>query len=1053
MPDLEVEGSEFAAKLVPAVALRRWVSVLALGLGLLALGLVALWLQRESLAHRIIAGQLARYDLPATYQLERIGPRTQVLSRVVVGDPARPNFTAERIEVRIAPTLGLPMIGSVRLVRPRLYGALQGGRLTFGTLDRVLFAPGAPRTAGLPDLDLRLEDGRARIDTDYGPVGIKAEGRGNIRRNFAGRIAAIAPALQLGNCRLNGASAYGALRSVEGAPQFSGPVRLGQAACPELTATGLAAQTELRADKSLTSLTGTAAIAGGPLDWSAQRALRLTGALDLSLRPGGQTVKADLALVDVSGALAADRFGLQLTGQSRGGLGRFEGEGLLTGAGVRPGAMLERQLAVAEQAVRGTLGRPLLAQVRAGLRREGADSQLTAAFTLRRSGALTTLLVPRLELVGSSGQAVLVISRGQVASGGPGGMRVTGNLRTGGAGLPQLSGQIERRGGGVIEARLTMPDYATGSARAALPQLLVVRRPDGSTGLAGQVEISGALPGGRVNRLVVPLDGTWSADGRLALWRRCTALQFASLRYASLTLGGQALTLCPGPMGAILTSDTAGIRFAAGVPALALSGQLGGSALRLRSGAVGFAWPGSLVARQIEVGLGPGGATNRLFIAALTGRLGGASGGRFSGAEAGLAAVPLDLREMSGAWRFANGRLSIAEGAFRLEDRLTDDRFRPLLARDARLTLENSRIAALAALREPASDRIVTTAAISHDLASGRGHADLAVENLVFDERLQPDTLTYLALGVIANARGAVRGTGRIDWRPDKVSSAGRFSTDKLDFAAVFGPVKGLSGTVEFSDLLGMVTAPDQTVKIAAINPGIEVSEGVLRFQLEPERVLVVKGAEWPFSGGRLQLLPTRMRLGAADERRFTLRLTAADAAKFVQQIELSNITATGVFDGDLPLVFDEQGGRIEGGMLRSRPNGGNVSYVGALTYKDLGAMANFAFQSLRSLDFRQMQIGMDGELDGEIVTRVRIDGVTQGVGARRNFVTRELGKLPIRFNINVRAPFQRLLHSFRSLYDPTYVRDPRELGLIDATGKPREQQPDIQPPVSRKVP
>lgn len=122
--------------------------------------------------------------------------------------------------------------------------------------------------------------------------------------------------------------------------------------------------------------------------------------------------------------------------------------------------------------------------------------------------------------------------------------------------------------------------------------------------------------------------------------------------------------------------------------------------------------------------------------------------------------------------------------------------------------------------------------------------------------------------------------------------------------------------------------------------------------------------------------------------------------------------------------------------------------------------MANFAFQSLRSLDYRRMQIGMDGELDGEIVTRVRIDGVTQGAGTKRNLLTREIGKLPIRFNINVRAPFQRLIHSFRSLYDPAYLRDPRELGLVDKDGNPTVQsaQPAIppsgvQPSDSRKVP
>ena len=125
-------------------------------------------------------------------------------------------------------------------------------------------------------------------------------------------------------------------------------------------------------------------------------------------------------------------------------------------------------------------------------------------------------------------------------------------------------------------------------------------------------------------------------------------------------------------------------------------------------------------------------------------------------------------------------------------------------------------------LREPASDREVVRTHIVHDLARGQGSADLAVAALVFDKQVQPDTLTRLALGVIANAVGTVRGTGHIDWSPQGLTSSGRFATDGLDFAAVFGPVKGASGTIAFTDLLGLVTAPDQTLRIASVNPGVE---------------------------------------------------------------------------------------------------------------------------------------------------------------------------------------------------------------------------------------
>lgn len=1059
MTGQEVEASEKAAQAAAPPPRRRWRRGLGVVLVLLVVALALAWWQREELAHRIIAGQLEQYELPGTYRLERVGPLTQVLTDVVIGDPARPDFTAERVEVTITPTFGLPTLGAVKLVRPRLHGAYRDGKLTFGSLDKALFAPGtAP--PGLPDFDLELDDARARIETDLGVLGIKAAGHGNLRDGFAGQLAVAGPQLRAGACRLAGASAYGAVTTSDGKPGFKGPLRLAALACPGVKLRDVALVVDATAAADFASARGTGRLAAGPLDLAGQRAGQLGGDLDLTWRSAGLIARYRLAAAALTGPVAAREIAIEGVARSADGLARIEGEGTIAGRGIQPGPTLDRSLAGLERGAAGTLAAPLLARLRGGLRREGANSRLEANYTLRRSGELTSLMIPAAQLTGASGDSVLVLSRGQLALGGKAGLRLSGNIRTGGAGLPRLAGQIARRPGGAIEARLTMPEYRAGDAAVALPQLAILRRADGSIGLSGRAVLSGAFPGGRVSNLALPLDGTWSARRGLALWRQCTPVQFQRLTLANLALDARSLQLCPGRGRAILNHDGRGLRLAAGTPSLALTGRLGDTPIRLTSGAVGLAWPGNLAARQVAVELGEPAAPNRFTIESLGARLGREVAGTFAGAEAKLAAVRLDILDAGGTWRFADGQLTLSEGAFRLEDREVDDLFRPLVARDATLSLIDGRITAKAALREPRSDRIITEAAIVHDLNSGRGHADLPVRDLRFDQQLQPDTLTYLALGVIANAEGTLTGAGRIDWSPQAVTSTGKFSTDKFDFAAEFGPVKGVSGTVEFTDLLGLVTAPDQRLKIASINPGIEVYNGNLSFQLEPDGVLVVNGAQWPFVDGELFLLPTRMKLGSVDERRFTLKVVGADAAQFVQQLEMSNIAAKGVFDGELPLVFDENGGRIENGLLTSRAPGGNVSYIGALTYEDMGAMANFAFQSLRSLDFKRMEIGLGGQLDGEIFTQVRIDGVTQGEGARRNFITRQVGRLPIRFNINIRAPFQRMLNSFRSLYDPSAVRDPRALGLIDEQGRPIQQPrlpkptpPDIQPPDSRKVP
>jgi hypothetical protein len=270
-------------------------------------------------------------------------------------------------------------------------------------------------------------------------------------------------------------------------------------------------------------------------------------------------------------------------------------------------------------------------------------------------------------------------------------------------------------------------------------------------------------------------------------------------------------------------------------------GRLGETPIRLASGPVGFAWPGNLSASQVDVALGPAATASRFRISNLSARIGKDIAGSFDGADVRLAATPLDIVDASGKWRYAANRLTISGADFRVLDRAEPARFAPMAAQGGTLTLFANKIDAKALLRHAASGREVAQVTLHHDLSSARGYADLDVRGLRFEPGFQPDDLSPLAKGTIALAVGTVRGTGRIDWTPGGVTSRGRFSTDNLDFAAAFGPVTGLSGTVEFTDLLNLVTAPDQEVRIAALNPGIEVTEGVVRFQIEPGSRLAIR--------------------------------------------------------------------------------------------------------------------------------------------------------------------------------------------------------------------
>jgi len=1023
-------------------------------------GLGAVWLMRKDIADNVVAGQLEALGLPARYKIVSIGPSEQVVRDLVIGDPDRPDLTIAELRVSTRLGWGLPGIGRITLVRPRLYGTVRNGRPSFGSLDKVLFT-GSNEPFAMPDLDVKIVDGGARIVSDAGPIGISFKGEGPLRGGFAGELAALAPQLALSGCKAGRTSLYGKVTVASEKPRFVGPVRLAGLACPDVAASlgqaGL--QVDLTLDPALDGGEGKLGLSAARARYAGNRLDGLSGTASVVYRKAALNARYDLAargVVTEQARLA----GLAFSGRARSGegLGRFDVEGDLTGKGVALGPGIDAALASAMASAEGTLAAPLLGRVRTALAREARGSTLDANLIVRRGPQETSVVVPRGSLRGGSGATLLALSRVQAlfSDAAP---RITGNFATGGRDMPRLSGRMETQAG-TLALNVEMPEYQAGDSRIAIPALTVRQRSDGALAFAGEARMSGPLLGGMTRNLALPIDGTWSSKGELALWPRCTTIAFDHLQLASFTLERQRLPLCPAPGGAIVRSGPQGLRMAAGAPSLKLAGHLGETPIRIESGAVGFAMPGALTANSVKVTLGPVDAPSRFAISHLDAKIGQDVAGTFEDADVGLFTVPLDMHQAAGNWRFAKGVLTLDAARFTLVDREPVARFQPMIARDATLRLADNVITAKALMREPESDREVVVADIVHDLSTTTGHADLSVPGIRFDDGLQADALSHMALGVVSNLKGEVHGSGRIAWDEAGVTSRGTFASDGLDFAAAFGPVEGVSGSVRFTDLLGMVTAPDQTLRIAKMNPGIEVDDGVMSFEMKPNHLLVVNGAHWPFMQGTLTLEKARMTIGEAETRHYTLKVDGLDAASFVRQLELSNIYATGVFDGELPLVFDENGGRIENGYLASRAPGGNVSYVGELTYKDLSAMGNFAFDALKSVNYQRMEIGLGGSLSGEILTRISFDGLSQGTGASKNFLTKQVAKLPIRFILNIKAPFFSLFGSMRSLYDPAFVADPRTLGLVDKNGNirpgPAGHAPpfvSIQPPVSEKTP
>jgi len=258
-----------------------------------------------------------------------------------------------------------------------------------------------------------------------------------------------------------------------------------------------------------------------------------------------------------------------------------------------------------------------------------------------------------------------------------------------------------------------------------------------------------------------------------------------------------------------------------------------------------------------------------------------------------------------------------------------------------------------------------------------------------------------------------------------------------MDFAAPFGPVEGLTTTVEFTDLLGLTSAPGQVAEIDLVRAGIDVYDGRLVYQLQPNNHVAVESGRWPYAGGELLLQPTVLDFSQESTKYLTFRVVGLDAARFVQLMEFSNISATGTFDGIIPMQFDQSGGRVVGGRLTARPPGGTLSYIGELTDRDLGIYGKMAFDALKELSYDRFDMTLDGDLAGEFLTNIDLDGIARnpstpiqvpGGAIGRMIAARamsQLAAIPFEFNIRIRGPFRALIATARSFEDPSLLIQP----------------------------
>jgi translocation and assembly module TamB len=1044
---------------------KRWVLYGALGvLVLVPLTAAIAWAQRKPIARQLVYDELSKRGVPATFDIKAVGTKRQRIENIVLGDPKNPDLTADWAEIDTGISLSGIEVKAVRASGVRLKGHLIGSTLKLGSVDKLLPAPTGEPFA-LPDMDLTLADARIRLDTEYGALGARLDGRGNPAGQFDGKLALVAPRVERADCRGSGVTAYVDLATQGRIFSVKGPVRAAQIGCGANRAEGVTLAVDAKLPERFDSWSGFGALAAARVFVPGARLVNVATEVDFSgdSESTSGKFKADLGDATFGGGLAGKT---GLNGNYRIGFAGADGpsmeaNGTIASNNLRPDGASLRQMTRFRAAGAGTPAAEIVKSLAQAMDRLGAGSAAKARFNLVHDRGDGQIRLNSIDATSVSG------ARLSFAGADPvrylwrkGGLIVAGQARLTGGGFPASDVQLAGRDGRWSGLARIAPLIA-GETRIALTPVKF-QFGSGKTEVYSQATIDGRMGTTRFVGLQLPVS---LRPGASAL-SGCQPLTFEKLDVVGFSLGRTRLDTCIVGQEARFAAPRIAGRYgnasfnlaansarynlttqAAWMDAIRVNGRLGTSPFTLvaKNGQYGAA-KRDFIAENLGLTLGAAGSQTQLDLASVSGGFSGPGAiGRFAGASGTIGSVPLNMSDGNGNWRFAGGALSL-NGNVAVADRAAEARFQPLVSNNFALRYAGDQITAQGVLTEPVTGTALSAVDIVHNLSNGTGRAVLDVPQLTFDRSLQPEQLTRITLGVVAIVEGSVAGRGEIRWTPKGVTSDGRFKTDGLNFAAAFGPVRQMKGEIVFSDLLGLQTPPGQSVSIAEVNTGILVTEGVVRYRLIAGQKVEVEGGRWPFSGGELILESTVLDLSEAAERRLTFRVVGLDAAKFVNALQFENIAATGTFDGVIPMIFNKDGGRIEAGNLIVRESGGTLSYIGQVSQENLGTWGMIAFDALKSIKYNRLAIDLGGSLDGEMITRIRFNGVNQTpvVPGRAKFPLPVkvvgLTGIPFIFNIEIKAPFRGLVSMARSFEDPSGI-------IADQLERERRRQEELQNP------
>ena len=279
----------------------------------------------------------------------------------------------------------------------------------------------------------------------------------------------------------------------------------------------------------------------------------------------------------------------------------------------------------------------------------------------------------------------------------------------------------------------------------------------------------------------------------------------------------------------------------------------------------------------------------------------------------------------------------------------------------------------------------------------------------------QPQVLFPVFADMMADARGALRATGVIDWKDGSIKSNGNVELIDIDFASLVGPVSGVNSQIQLGSLLPLATLTPQRIDIQQIDVGIDLFFGEFLFSLTADGDVVLEEAVWPWAGGEIGFDRAALIFDETPQD-LNLFVRAVDLAEVFALLDVDGLTGTGVLQGKLPVRIEGGGITILDGVLTSSEDGGILSYQGAVSVSaDEDDGSKLMFDALENFTYERLQVSISGRTTDDLKVAILLEGSNPQV----------LNGYPFKINISTEGPLAEMVRQGTIGYRvPERIRD-----------------------------